>query len=44
MVTEDFCDGTRVRVTSGKVTVRDLVKKKNFSVRKGKSYFARARR
>jgi len=43
-VTEDFCDGTRVKVTSGTVTVRDLVKKKNFRVKKGKSYFARARR
>jgi hypothetical protein len=41
--TDDRCNGTLVTVTEGSVTVRDLVKKKNFVVAAGKQYFARAR-
>jgi streptogramin lyase len=41
--TDDRCNGTLVKVTAGSVTVRDLVKKKNFVVAAGKQYFARAR-
>ena len=33
--------GTRVKVTSGSVTVRDLKRKRNVTVRKGKSYLVR---
>jgi sugar lactone lactonase YvrE len=43
-LTEDYCDGTLVRVKKGAVTVRDLVRKKNVVVRAGKSYFAQAKR
>jgi streptogramin lyase len=43
-LTADRCDGTLVRVTQGAIAVRDLVKRKTVVVRKGKSYFARARR
>jgi hypothetical protein len=39
----DTCTSTITRVTEGAVTVRDLVKKKNIVVRKGKSYTARRR-
>jgi hypothetical protein len=39
-LTQDRCDGTLVRVTSGAVTVRDLVKRKNVVVSKGHSYLA----
>jgi hypothetical protein len=38
--TVDRCDGTLIRVTSGAVTVRDLVKKKNVVVRAGRTYLA----
>ena len=40
--TIDRCDGTLVKVTTGKVTVTDLRKHKNVVVKKGKSYFAKA--
>ena len=43
-VMKDSCNATTVRVTRGVVLVRDLVKKRNISVRAGKSYTARARR
>jgi hypothetical protein len=33
-----------VKVTQGVVTVRDFVKRKNVTVRKGKSYTAKAKR
>ena len=42
-LTVDRCDGTLIRVTTGAVTVRDLVKKKNVVLTKGKSYLAKAR-
>ncbi|MEA2425571.1 MAG: virginiamycin lyase, partial [Thermoleophilaceae bacterium] len=42
-LTDDQCTGTLTRVTAGAVTVRDFVKRRNVVVRKGKSYFARAR-
>jgi streptogramin lyase len=41
--TDDRSNGTLVKVTAGSVTVRDLVKKKNFVVSAPKQYFARAR-
>jgi hypothetical protein len=41
--TDDRCNGTLVKVTEGSVTVRDLVKKRNFTVDAGRQYFARAR-
>lgn len=41
--TIDRCDGTQIRVTKGKVVVRDLVKKKNVVVKAGRSYLAKAR-
>jgi hypothetical protein len=41
---EDRCDSTLTRVVRGKVKVRDFVKKKTVTVRKGKRYIARARR
>jgi hypothetical protein len=40
---EDRCDSTLTRVARGKVKVRDFVKKKTVTVRKGKRYIARAR-
>ena len=40
---EDRCDSTLTRVVRGKVKVRDFVKKKTVTVRKGKRYIARAR-
>jgi sugar lactone lactonase YvrE len=43
-LTADRCDGTLVRVTQGVIAVRDLVRKRTVVVRKGKSYFARAKR
>jgi hypothetical protein len=43
-LTADRCDGTLVRVTQGVIAVRDLVRKKTVVLRKGKSYFARAKR
>jgi hypothetical protein len=38
--TADRCDGTLIRVASGAVTVRDLVKKKTVVVRAGDTYLA----
>ena len=42
--TTDRCDGTLTKVTRGTVTVRDLRRHKNITLRKGKSYLAKARR
>jgi CSLREA domain-containing protein len=41
---EDRCKSTLTRVARGKVSVRDFVKKKTVTVRKGKRYIARAKR
>jgi hypothetical protein len=41
-LTEDYCNGTLVRVQRGVVAVRDVVKKKTVLVTAGKSYFAEA--
>src|SRR4051794_2878463 len=41
-LTQDFCDGTSVRVAEGSVTVRDVVKRKNVVVTAPKSYLAKA--
>ena len=41
---EDRCDGTLTRVTSGRVSVRDLRRRKTIVLRAGKSYLARAPR
>jgi hypothetical protein len=41
-LTEDYCNGTLVRVREGAVTVRDLVKNRTVVVPAGKSYFAEA--
>ena len=38
--TIDRCDGTLVKVTQGSVLVRDLKKKRNIVVKKGRSYLA----
>jgi hypothetical protein len=38
----DRCDGTLTKVKQGSVTVRDVKKRKNVVVKKGKSYLARA--
>ena len=43
-LTTDGCRSTRVSVTRGVVTVRDLVRKRDRKVRAGRSYTARARR
>jgi hypothetical protein len=43
-LTEDRCDGTLIRVRTGRVVVRDLVLRRNVTVRAGRSYLARARR
>jgi len=40
----DRCDGTLTTVRRGRVAVRDFKRRKNVSVRAGKSYRARARR
>jgi virginiamycin B lyase len=40
--TTDRCDGTLTSVRSGTVTVRDLRRKKNVKLRRGKSYLAKA--
>ena len=40
----DYCDRTTTKVTQGVVIVRDKVKKRNITVRKGKSYTARAKK
>jgi hypothetical protein len=41
-LTEDYCNGTLIRVREGSVTVRDLVKNRTVVVTAGKSYFAEA--
>jgi uncharacterized repeat protein (TIGR01451 family) len=41
-LTEDYCNGTLIKVREGTVTVRDLVKKKTVTVNAGQSYFAEA--
>jgi hypothetical protein len=41
-LTEDYCNGTLVRVRAGAVTVRDLVRNRTVVVAAGKSYFAEA--
>jgi DNA-binding beta-propeller fold protein YncE len=41
--TVDRCDGTLTRVRRGIVVVRDLRKRRNITVRAGRSYLARAR-
>ncbi len=43
-LTTDGCRSTRIAVTRGVVTVRDLVRKRNRAVRPGRSYTARARK
>jgi len=43
-LTEDRCDGTRVRVARGLVAVRDLVRHQTVMVPRGHSYLARAPR
>jgi hypothetical protein len=43
-LTDDRCDGTLIRVTSGAVTVRDLVTQRTIVVKAGQRYFARATR
>jgi DNA-binding beta-propeller fold protein YncE len=43
-LTVDRCDGTLTRVTSGVISVRDFVRKKTITLRKGGSYLARSRR
>ena len=43
-LTKDTCDTTTTRVRSGTVVVRDIAKKKNVTVRQGRTYVARARR
>ena len=42
-VTTDRCDGTRTKVTEGKVLVRDLHRKRSVLVRAGHAYLARHR-
>jgi hypothetical protein len=42
-LTEDRCDGTLTRVTSGAVAVRDRVRRRTVIVRAGHSYLARTR-
>ena len=41
--TEDNCSGTLVKVRKGVVTVRDLRKRKNVTVKAGRSYLAKAK-
>jgi hypothetical protein len=43
-LTNDRCDGTQIRVTTGAVTVRDLVKRRNVVVTAPGKYFAAARK
>jgi len=42
--TIDRCDGTLIRVRSGRVTVRDFGRKRTIILRSGQSYLARVRR
>jgi hypothetical protein len=41
--TEDRCDGTKTKVRSGTVIVRDLAKRRAITLRAGRSHLARAR-
>ncbi|HEX6712087.1 MAG TPA: hypothetical protein VF066_01835, partial [Thermoleophilaceae bacterium] len=41
-LTDDRCDGTLIRVKAGAVTVRDLVKRRSFSLRAPREYLAKA--
>jgi hypothetical protein len=41
---EDRCRSTLTKVTKGKVSVRDFIKKKTVIVRAGKKYVAKAKR
>lgn len=41
-LTADRCDGTLIRVTAGRVGVRDLVKNRSITLKKGQRYLARA--
>ena len=43
-LTEDRCDGTLIRVRTGRVQVRDLVARRTIQLRAGQSYLARRRR
>jgi hypothetical protein len=43
-LTEERCDGTLTRVSSGRVSVRDLRRQRTVVVRAGRSYLARAQR
>ena len=43
-LTADRCDGTLVKVTEGYVQVRDFIKRKTLTVRRGKSYLAKKKR
>jgi hypothetical protein len=42
--TQDTCDSTKITVKRGVVQVRDFVKRKNVTVKKGHSYVARKKR
>lgn len=41
-VTQDFCNGTAIRVVSGVVQVRDFVTKKILLLKRGQTHFAKA--
>ena len=43
-LTEDRCDGTFIRVRTGRVQIRDLVARRTVTIRAGQTYLARARR
>jgi hypothetical protein len=43
-LTEDRCDGTFTKVSRGRVSVRDFVKRKTIILTAGQSYLARAQR
>jgi hypothetical protein len=43
-LTEDRCDGTLIRVRTGRVQVTDTVRNRRIIRRSGQSYLARARR
>ena len=42
-LTEDRCDGTLIRVRSGRVQVTDTVRNRRITLRAGQSYLARRR-
>ena len=43
-LTEDRCDGTFIRVRTGRVQIRDLPARRTITIRAGQTYLARARR